>query len=46
MEKMSTIAVDEEVKREMDKMKVHPREPYNDVLRRTLKLPKTVGDEK
>ena len=32
------IVVDEEVKEKLDKMKIHPREFYNDVLRRILKL--------
>ena len=37
----STIAVDLEVKKKLDGIKVHAREPYNDVLRRILKLERT-----
>jgi len=32
------IKVDDEVKETLDKKKVHPRETYNDVLRKILKL--------
>ena len=36
------IIIDKEVKEMLDKMKVHPREPYNDVLRKILKLNKKI----
>lgn len=32
------IKVDDEVKTLLDKKKIHPRETYNDVLRRLLEL--------
>jgi len=32
------IVVDKEVKENLDKMKQYPRETYNDVLRKILKL--------
>lgn len=32
------IKVDDEVKGTLDKKKIHPRETYNDVLRRILEL--------
>jgi len=32
------ILIDEEVNKILDKMKIHPRETYNDILRRLLKL--------
>jgi len=32
----STIAVDLEVKKKLDEIKIHPRETYNDTLRRIL----------
>jgi negative regulator of replication initiation len=32
------IKVDDEVKKLLDKKKIHPRETYNDVLRRILEL--------
>jgi len=32
------IKVDDEVKETLDKKKIHPRETYNDVLRRILEL--------
>lgn len=38
------IKVDEEVKETLDNKKVHPRETYNDILRRILKL-NNMGNE-
>ena len=35
---MKPILVDKEVKKFLDKNKVHPREPYNSVLKKLLKL--------
>jgi len=32
------IVVDNEVKKHLDKMKIHPRETYNDIIRRLLKI--------
>ena len=32
------VKVDEEVKKTLDSKKVHPRETYNDTLRRLLRL--------
>jgi predicted CopG family antitoxin len=34
---ITTIAIEEEIKKKLEKMKVHPREPYNDVIKRILK---------
>lgn len=39
------ILVDEEVKDFLEKNKIHPREPFNDVVRRLLKI-KDKGDKK
>ena len=36
------IVVDKEVKETLDKMKKYPRSTYNDVLRRILRLDKTI----
>ncbi|MHC1627881.1 MAG: DUF7557 family protein [Candidatus Nezhaarchaeales archaeon] len=35
--KKTTIQVSRELKAELDKLKVHPREPYEDVLKRLVK---------
>jgi len=32
----STIAVSNETKQKLDKLKVHPREPYEDVIKRLI----------
>ena len=37
-QKATTIRVHQEVKRALDKLKIHPRETYEDVLRRVLEL--------
>jgi predicted CopG family antitoxin len=34
--KMTTIQIEEKLKKELDKRKTHPRESYNDVLKRML----------
>lgn len=34
---ITTIAIDVELKKELDRLKVHRREPYNDVIKRLLK---------
>ncbi|MBO3801954.1 MAG: hypothetical protein QXS21_03855 [Thermoproteota archaeon] len=36
-EEYSTIRVSRETKKKLDKMKVHPREPYEDVIKRLMK---------
>jgi predicted CopG family antitoxin len=36
-EKGTTIHVSRETKKELDKLKVHPREPYEDVVKRLIK---------
>jgi len=33
---MTTIKIDPKVKKKLEDLKVHPREPYNDVIRRLL----------
>ena len=35
--KKTTIQISKELKDELDKLKVHPREPYEDVLKRLVK---------
>lgn len=40
------IKVDAEVKKILDKKKIHPRETYNDVLRRILELNEIIKEEK
>jgi len=37
MEKGTTIHVSRGTKERLDKLKVHPREPYEDVIKRLLK---------
>jgi len=32
----TTMVVEEEVKKRLDKIKLHPREPYNDVIKRII----------
>jgi predicted CopG family antitoxin len=32
----STMAITKETKEQLDKLKVHPREPYEDVIKRLL----------
>ena len=32
----STIAISKEVKEKLDRLKVHPREPYEDVIKRLI----------
>ena len=32
----TTIQIDIEIKKRLDQLKVHPREPYNDVIKRLL----------
>lgn len=39
------IVVDEEVKKELDNKKKYPRETYNDILRRLLKLNEKIEGE-
>jgi len=34
--KKTTIAVSEETKKKLDELKVHPREPYEDVINRLI----------
>ncbi|MGQ9513891.1 MAG: DUF7557 family protein [Thermoproteota archaeon] len=34
--KKTTIAISKEVKKELDRLKVHPREPYEDVIKRLI----------
>jgi len=34
--KKTTIAISKEIKEQLDKLKVHPREPYEDVIKRLL----------
>lgn len=34
---ITTIAISRETKLKLDKLKVHPREPYEDVIKRLLK---------
>ncbi len=34
---ITTIAVSEKTKYELNKLKIHPREPYEDVIKRILK---------
>jgi len=38
MTRKSTIQVDEEVKVKLDKLKIHPREPYSDVIKRLIEF--------
>ena len=33
----TTISIEEEIKKELDKLKIIPRETYNDVIKRLLK---------
>ncbi|MEM4004669.1 MAG: BfmA/BtgA family mobilization protein [Desulfurococcaceae archaeon] len=35
---MTTIKVSVETKKRLDKLKVHPREPYEDVIKRLLEF--------
>lgn len=37
---MNTIKVSEEVKANLDKLKVHPREPYSDVIKKLMEAKK------
>lgn len=34
--KTTTIVIEEKVKKRLKDLKIHPREPYNDVLKRIL----------
>jgi len=34
--KMTTIAISEETKEKLDRLKVHPREPYEDVIKKLI----------
>jgi len=34
--KKSTIAVSDETKKKLDALKIHPREPYEDVIKRLI----------
>ena len=44
--KITTIAVEEEIKKKLDELKVHPKEPYNDVIKRMIeKMQKEVKNE-
>jgi len=36
MKEMTTIQVSKETKAKLEKLKVHPREPYEDVIKRLL----------
>ncbi len=36
MKERSTIAISKKLKKEFDKMKVHPRETYEDMIRRAI----------
>jgi len=36
MKEMTTIAVSKETKARLDELKVHPREPYEDIIKRLL----------
>ena len=38
------VKVDDEVKKILDKKKIHPRETYNDVLRRILELKEIIKE--
>jgi len=38
MEKKTTIWISEEVKETLDKMKIHPRETYEDIIRRLIEF--------
>lgn len=35
------IVVDKETKKELDKIKIHPRETYGDIIKRLLKICKS-----
>lgn len=35
------IVIDEETKKELDKIKIHPRETYGDIIKRLLKTYKS-----
>ncbi len=39
---ITTIALSEKTKSELDKLKVHPREPYEDVIKRLIKNAKNI----
>ena len=34
--KMTTIAISEETKEKLNRLKVHPREPYEDVIKKLI----------
>jgi len=36
MARKSTIQVDNDLKARLDKLKIHPREPYSDVIKRLV----------
>ena len=38
----TTVRLDESVKKELDKLKIHPREPYEEVIKKLILL----GNEK
>jgi predicted CopG family antitoxin len=38
MGRKTTIQVDESIKARLDKLKLHPREPYSDVIKRLLEF--------
>lgn len=42
---LTTIAISEEVRDELEKLKLHPREPYEDVLQRILKRMNELKEE-
>jgi predicted CopG family antitoxin len=43
-ERETTILVKRGVKRELDELKVHPRESYNDVIERLITVKKDTGE--
>ena len=45
MEKVTTIRVREETKKRLDELKIHRREPYEEVILRLIKKIKKEGEE-
>jgi len=38
MSEKTTIQIEEDVKKKLERLKIHPREPFNDVIKRLIEF--------